>query len=86
MEEERITSGKYIREMDTDEKTLRPRTLSGFIGQDKLKENLSVFILAAKNRSESLDHVFLSGPPGLGKTTLSGIIAVSYTHLRAHET
>ena len=75
MNEERITSGKYIIETDGDEKTLRPHSFSGFIGQDKLKENLTVFILAAKNRGESLDHVFFSGPPGLGKTTLSGIIA-----------
>jgi Holliday junction DNA helicase RuvB len=66
---------KYNREMDPDEKTLRPRYLSEFIGQDKLKDNLFVFITAAKERGESLDHVFFSGPPGLGKTTLSGIIA-----------
>jgi Holliday junction DNA helicase RuvB len=75
MKDKRITSGKYNREMDPDEKTLRPRYLSEFIGQDKLKDNLFVFITAAKERGESLDHVFFSGPPGLGKTTLSGIIA-----------
>jgi Holliday junction DNA helicase RuvB len=75
MEDKRITSGKYNREIDADEKTLRPRYLSEFIGQDKLKDNLHVFITAAKQRGESLDHVFFSGPPGLGKTTLSGIIA-----------
>jgi len=73
--EERITSGQYIQEIDTDEKTLRPQYLKDFIGQDKLKDNFDVFITAAKKRGESLDHVFFSGPPGLGKTTLSGIIA-----------
>jgi Holliday junction DNA helicase RuvB len=57
------------------EVSLRPRTLDGFIGQTKLKENLSVFIEAAKARSESLDHVLFYGPPGLGKTTLAHIIA-----------
>ena len=61
---------------DTDiEYSLRPKTLSEYIGQDKVKENLSVFIEAAKGRGEPLDHVLLYGPPGLGKTTLSCIIA-----------
>ena len=54
---------------------LRPKTLSEYIGQEKAKENLAVFIEAAKIRKETLDHVLLYGPPGLGKTTLSGIIA-----------
>jgi len=60
---------------DMEEMTLRPKFLKEFVGQDKLKDNLSVFITASKQREESLDHVFFSGPPGLGKTTLAGIIA-----------
>ncbi len=61
---------------DSDlENPLRPRSLAEYIGQEKAKENLSVFIEAAKLRRESLDHVLLYGPPGLGKTTLAGIIA-----------
>ena len=55
--------------------TLRPQTLTEYIGQDKVKENLSIYIQAAKKRNEALDHVLLYGPPGLGKTTLAGIIA-----------
>jgi Holliday junction DNA helicase RuvB len=55
--------------------TLRPKTLSEYIGQDKVKENMAVFIEAARKRAEPLDHVLLYGPPGLGKTTLSCIIA-----------
>ena len=61
---------------DSDiEVTLRPQTLNDYIGQDKVKENLAVYIEAAKRRHEPLDHVLLYGPPGLGKTTLSAIIA-----------
>ncbi len=60
---------------DDGEVSLRPRTLTEYIGQEKAKENLSIFIDAAKLRKEPLDHVLLHGPPGLGKTTLSGIIA-----------
>ncbi|MBR2954698.1 MAG: AAA family ATPase, partial [Ruminococcus sp.] len=57
------------------EVTLRPQSLNEYIGQDKVKEKIAVFIKAAKGRGEPLDHVLLYGPPGLGKTTLSSIIA-----------
>jgi len=57
------------------ESSLRPRSLDGFIGQAKVKDNLRIFIRAARERGEPLDHVLLYGPPGLGKTTLAGIIA-----------
>ncbi len=59
----------------TSENLLRPKTLEDYIGQEKAKENLKIYIDAAKKRSDTLDHVLLYGPPGLGKTTLSGIIA-----------
>lgn len=60
---------------DSGEVSLRPHTLNEYIGQSKAKENLAIFIEAARRRAESLDHVLLHGPPGLGKTTLAGIIA-----------
>lgn len=60
---------------DSFERTIRPATIHDFVGQRKIIDNLSVFIKAARMRDESLDHVILSGPPGLGKTTLAGIIA-----------
>ena len=62
-------------EYDVEENVLRPKTMADYVGQQKVKENLSVFIAAAKARGEALDHVLLYGPPGLGKTTLSHIIA-----------
>ncbi|MCK4539460.1 MAG: Holliday junction branch migration DNA helicase RuvB [Candidatus Krumholzibacteria bacterium] len=70
-----ITDPQASPEELRSESTLRPRTLDEFIGQKKLKENLSVFIQAARKREEQLDHVLLYGPPGLGKTTLANIIA-----------
>ena len=73
--ENRIVDPEDIPEDADIENPLRPRTLSEYIGQEKAKENLSVFIEAAKLRHESLDHVLLYGPPGLGTTTLAGIIA-----------
>ena len=72
--DERIVTTSLAQE-DDNEASLRPRTLKEYIGQQKVKDNLSVFIDAARMRKESLDHVLLYGPPGLGKTTLSGVIA-----------
>ena len=75
--ENRIVATKQISQDTTDdfEVSLRPKTLAEYIGQEKVKENLSVYIQAAKNRGDNLDHILLYGPPGLGKTTLSTIIA-----------
>ena len=72
--EQAVTRTSMLPE-DSNEGSLRPRTLSEYIGQTKAKENLSVFIKAAKMRGEPLDHVLLHGPPGLGKTTLASVIA-----------
>jgi Holliday junction DNA helicase RuvB len=73
--EERMISAKFRSEDGSLETGLRPKYLTEYIGQEKVKEKLSIFIEAARKRNESLDHVLLYGPPGLGKTTLSGIIA-----------
>lgn len=72
--EEPIVAKTFLTE-DTGEISLRPHTLAEYIGQEKAKQNLSIFIEAARRRTEALDHVLLHGPPGLGKTTLAGIIA-----------
>ena len=72
--EEPLVAKTFLEE-DGQEGSLRPKTLKEYIGQEKAKGNLAVFIEAAKQRGESLDHVLLHGPPGLGKTTLAGIIA-----------
>lgn len=74
--ENRFVDAQYSAADDNDiELSLRPKVLDEYIGQEKVKENLSVYIQAAKQRNEPLDHVLLYGPPGLGKTTLAGIIA-----------
>ncbi len=73
--ENRLVSPAESEEDGVLERGLRPQTLSEYIGQDKVKENLAIYIEAAKRREEALDHVLLYGPPGLGKTTLSAIIA-----------
>ncbi|MBY0096245.1 Holliday junction branch migration DNA helicase RuvB [Mesobacillus maritimus] len=73
--DERIISTEAGEQELSFEQSLRPQTLTQYIGQDKVKENLEVFIKAAKFRQETLDHVLLYGPPGLGKTTLAAIIA-----------
>ena len=73
--ENRIVTPDYSPEDVDLELSLRPRNLDDYIGQEKVKENLKIYIEAAKKRNEALDHVLLYGPPGLGKTTLAGIIA-----------
>lgn len=71
---DRITSGEKLTD-DSFEKSIRPESIDEYVGQSEVKENLNIFIKAAKMRNEPLDHVLLYGPPGLGKTTLSYIIA-----------
>lgn len=74
--EDRVVSPEYVEdENEIEEMSLRPNSFSEYIGQNKVKENLKVYITAALNRQEALDHVLLYGPPGLGKTTLATIIA-----------
>ncbi|MCO5495075.1 Holliday junction branch migration DNA helicase RuvB [Enterococcus innesii] len=73
--DERIVSPESTEQEENIEKSLRPQTLAQYIGQDKVKQELSIYIQAAKNREEALDHVLLYGPPGLGKTTMAMVIA-----------
>ena len=76
-EESRVLSRVETPEDREAEPTLRPRRFEDYIGQTKVKENLKIYIEAAKQRGDALDHVLLYGPPGLGKTTLAGIIGDS---------
>ena len=73
--ENRIVAPEFSPEDEATENPLRPKTLNDYIGQEKVREALSIYIRAAKERHDPLDHVLLAGPPGLGKTTLAGIIA-----------
>ncbi|WP_448904076.1 Holliday junction branch migration DNA helicase RuvB [Eubacterium sp.] len=73
--ENRMSAPEYTSADEDIENSLRPKQLTDYVGQEKAKENLSIYIKAAKQRGESLDHVLFYGPPGLGKTTLAGIVA-----------
>lgn len=75
MQDDRLISPHWMEEEDYPETSIRPLCLDDYIGQDKVKENIRIFVSAARERNESLDHVLLSGPPGLGKTTLASIVA-----------
>ena len=75
MEEERLVMSGFREEEDDQESSLRPKTLREYVGQQAVKDSLNIYIQAARQRRDSLDHILLYGPPGLGKTTLTGIVA-----------
>ena len=75
MNDNRLVSGSVNEDDLNVDSSLRPRSLSAYVGQNSIKRNLGIAITAAKQRGEPLDHVLLYGPPGLGKTTLANIIA-----------
>ncbi|NOY73892.1 MAG: Holliday junction branch migration DNA helicase RuvB, partial [Gammaproteobacteria bacterium] len=73
VDSKRITSGEILHNDEAEERAIRPRLLADYIGQPKVKEQLEIFIKAAKKRGDALDHTLIFGPPGLGKTTLANI-------------
>ena len=75
MSEDRIIAAAATREDEAAEASIRPKSLGDYLGQQAVREQLSIYIEAAKQRREALDHVLIFGPPGLGKTTLSHVIA-----------
>ena len=75
MEDERLVTGGFKEQEDEQEKSLRPKTLTEYVGQQVVKDSLNIYIQAARERHDSLDHILLYGPPGLGKTTLAAIVA-----------
>ena len=83
MDEDRILTSTMRSEDIEIDQSLRPKSMDEYIGQEKVKEQLKIFIQAAKNRGEALDHVLFYGPPGLGKTTLASIIAKIKEEARA---